>query len=89
MSNAFCALISGGIIFESGLSANNIYIVKSGFIKIEFPGRDDVKRIVSIATPGQVCGLEVMVSANYNYSATAIRDTTVCQLQKYVAFCHY
>jgi len=71
----------GEQIITAGKSINNFIYLKSGLVKLFKPGEDDKGQIITIAKPFDfVSLLSVFSDSNYNYSVTAIEDSTTCNL---------
>jgi len=71
----------GELIIQAGNPIKNFVYLKSGLVKLFKPGLDDKGQIIMIAKPFDfVSLLSVFSDDNYNYSVTAIEDSTTCNL---------
>ncbi len=68
----------GTMLFMEGQSANGIYVICSGRIKLSTYSEDGRSMIVRIADPGEVIGMSASVAGiNYEGSAEVIADCQV------------
>lgn len=67
-------------IYEAGFSAQDIYILSEGYIKLFKTSLVGKKQIIRIVKPGEVFGFDGLVDALYNHSAVALRQARVCQI---------
>ncbi len=63
-------------------SAEFIYFIRQGFLKLERRIADGTTRIVCILGKGHISGLESLVTGVYEQSATSLSPTIVCQIPK-------
>jgi CRP-like cAMP-binding protein len=73
----------GHVIFYQGNPPFGLYCISRGKIKITKVGTDGKESIVRIASVGDVLGHRSLFSnENYNATATAMEDTSVCFIDK-------
>jgi len=71
----------GEQIIEAGKPIKSFIYLKSGLVKLFKPGVANKGQIIMIAKPFDfVSLLSVFSDSNYNYSVTAIEDSTTCHL---------
>jgi CRP-like cAMP-binding protein len=71
----------GEIIIEQGMEITEFTYLKSGLVKLFRKGEGGKEQIIAIAKPFDfVSLLSVFSEKNYNYSVTAIEDSTTCIL---------
>ena len=77
----------GKSIFNIGQRPMGVYMVFSGKVKIQMLGANAKEQIVRLAKAGDVIGYRSMIRGeNYNASAEALEETTVCFLSKETFF---
>lgn len=65
-------------IYHGGTSANAVYILRNGHVKLfktTAMGKDQIIRVVK---PGEFFGFDGLVSERYNHSAVPLRQAEVC-----------
>lgn len=80
----------GQHIFYLGDSFRNLYIIKSGSVKIYLSTENDgAEQINEFVFPGGIAGLEAIGNGRYLSSAVALETTTVCILpySRFSALC--
>jgi len=71
-------------IFFEGEEASYIYTVRTGRLKLEKSTSDGHARIVGIVRPGDVMGLEALVSRRYETEAVALSSVSLCRIPNVV-----
>lgn len=74
----------GSVLYAAGDSADYLYTLKSGLIKLEQYLPDGTQRIVRLLRPGDVAGLESAISNAYEHTAVALEPISVCRIPKTV-----
>jgi CRP-like cAMP-binding protein len=72
----------GDILYRAGQPAAALYTVRTGMIKLEQYLSDGTRRIVGLASQGDVLGLEGTVAASYEHTAIALQPASVCRIPK-------
>lgn len=71
-------------LYERNDPATSLYTVRSGLIKLEVDLPNGGERIVRLLRPGDVAGLEALVSETYRHTAIALHDADVCRIPREV-----
>jgi len=74
----------GATLYRSEQSASALFTLREGLVKLEQYLSDGTKRIVSLAGPGDVLGLEAMLADSYEHAAIALQPSKVCRIPKAV-----
>ena len=69
-------------IYAQGDSAQCLYTLRSGYIKILHINSDGSERIVRIVLPGNLFGMEALLGERYEHSAVALTNTHLCKIPK-------
>jgi CRP-like cAMP-binding protein len=69
-------------IYAQGDSAQWLYTLRSGYIKILHINSDGSERIVRIVLPGNLFGMEALLGERYEHSAVALTNTHLCKIPK-------
>ena len=69
-------------LYVEGSSANGMYIVRKGLLKLEATLHDGTARIVRLVRKGEAVGVESFLNNGQRYDQTAIalKDTQVCRV---------
>jgi len=70
----------GGVIYAEGSSAQGVFTLRSGMVKLVRSTVDGRQRIVRVLRAGDVIGLEVLAAAQYDSDAIALTSATVCRI---------
>jgi CRP/FNR family transcriptional regulator len=70
----------GSHLFTTEETADHIYTLRNGMVKLEQLVKQEKVRVVRLLVPGDVVGLEALVSDQYRYKATAILPSSFCQI---------
>lgn len=70
------------LIFREMDSANGVYCLYSGKVKVSKQGKDRKEYITRLATPGYILGLSLFTSKHYANTAIALEKTAVCFIHK-------
>ena len=73
---------SNAEIYAQGDSAQWLYTLRSGYIKILHINSDGSERIVRIVLPGNLFGMEALLGERYEHSAVALTNTHLCKIPK-------
>lgn len=74
------AVPAGAEILHSGESAEAVFTVRAGCIKLWLAAPDGGERIVRLLKRGDVLGLESLVQREYSLSAGAVVDSRLCRI---------
>ncbi len=72
----------GGTLYHAGQPATALYTVRTGVIKLEQYLADGTRRIVGLASQGDLLGLEGTVAETYEHTAIALHPASVCRIPK-------
>ena len=77
-------LVKGRALYAAGSSAKNVFLVKSGFMRLVLPGMEKGRseRTVSVALPWELFGDEAFTEGHRRYGAIAGSTCTVVALPK-------
>ena len=73
---------SNAEIYAQGDSAQWLYTLRNGYIKILHINSDGSERIVRIVLPGNLFGMEALLGERYEHSAVALTNTHLCKIPK-------
>jgi CRP-like cAMP-binding protein len=71
---------TGTILYSEGESANAVYTVRWGLVKLVKQSPDGTPRIVRLLGTGAAVGLEALKQGVYWHSAVAMRETALCRV---------
>jgi CRP/FNR family transcriptional regulator len=70
----------GAILYHQGQTGGALFTVRTGLVKLVQYAPDGCQRIVRLLRPGDVAGLEALVSQPYQHEAVAVQAIQVCRL---------
>ncbi len=70
----------GAMIYAEGSTAQGVFTLRSGIVKLVRSTVDGRQRIVRVLRSGDVIGLEALASAQYDSDAIALTSTSVCRI---------
>jgi CRP-like cAMP-binding protein len=70
----------GATLYAEGDSAQGVFTLRTGMIKLVRLTPDGRQRIVRVLRPGDVAGLEALGTAHYASEAIALTDISVCRI---------
>ncbi len=70
----------GEILYSEASSAQGIFTLRSGMVKLVRSTLDGRPRIVRVLRAGDVVGLEALAAARYDSDAVALTPVTVCRI---------
>ena len=73
-------LKAGSNLYAEAGSAQGVFTLRRGMIKLVRSTPDGRQRIVRVLRPGAVAGLEALASARYDCDAVALTDIAVCRI---------
>ena len=68
------------ILYSEGQSAQGLFTLRKGTVKLVRATVDGRERIVRVLRPGDVIGLEALVTGRYDSEAVAMVDVSVCRI---------
>ena len=71
---------AGTVLFTPGDSGHDIFIVRSGLVKLTKFARDGSVRIVRLARPGDVIGLGLIIRKYHGHTAQAMTQIEACRV---------
>lgn len=69
-------------IYSQGNSADYLYTLREGYIKLLHINSDGSGRIVRLVVPGDLFGMEALLDDNYANSAIALSNVHLCRIPK-------
>jgi len=66
------------ILFFEGGSAQHLFALHAGLVKLVKPLENGKERITGVLFPGELFGLETLSQSNYPLTAVALRDSEIC-----------
>ena len=69
-------------IYDQGNLAEYLYTLREGYIKLLHLNPDGSTRIVRLVMPGDLFGMEALLSDCYSHSASALSNVHVCRIPK-------
>lgn len=73
---------AGTDIYTQGDSANHLYTLREGYIKLLHVNSDGSSRIVRLVMPGDLFGMEALLEESYAHSASALSNVHLCRIPK-------
>jgi CRP-like cAMP-binding protein len=67
-------------IFHQGSTADHVYTLRSGLIKIVLLAPSGEERILRVIQPGALAGLDAITTGRYGHTAVALGAVKVCRL---------
>lgn len=71
-------------IYSQGESADYLYTLREGYIKLLHINSDGSGRIVRLVVPGDLFGMEALLDGNYANSASALSNIHLCRIPKQI-----
>ena len=69
-------------IYTQGDSAEHLFTLREGYIKLLHINSDGSTRIVRLVMPGDLFGMEALLGRSYAHSATALSNIHLCRIPK-------
>lgn len=73
---------AGSQIYGQGESANHLFTLREGYIKLLHVNSDGSGRIVRLVVPGDLFGMEALLEERYAHSAAALSNVHLCRIPK-------
>ena len=70
----------GQVLFDAGDSARHVYTLRRGLVKLVRWSPQGAARIVGIARPGDLVGIEALVEPRHRTGAVVLRDADLCRI---------
>lgn len=70
----------GASLFHEGATAQGIFTLRAGMLKLVRNSADGRQRIVRVLRPGDVAGLEALAHTRYDSDAVALTEVSVCRV---------
>jgi CRP/FNR family transcriptional regulator len=67
-------------IFHQGESAESVYTLRAGLLKIVLLAPNGEERILRVIQPGALAGLDALTTGRYGHTAVALGPVKVCRL---------
>ncbi|WP_245614914.1 Crp/Fnr family transcriptional regulator [Curvibacter gracilis] len=71
---------TGESLYSEGQGAQGVFTLRKGLLKLVRLTSDGRQRIVRVVRPGDVAGLEALVTRRYDSEAVALSDVLVCRI---------
>ncbi|MDX2370594.1 MAG: helix-turn-helix domain-containing protein [Colwellia sp.] len=71
---------ANNVLFKQSTPLTNIYAVSSGTFKLCQQTDDSTENIIGLRFPGELIGEDALFLKNYNYTAIAVGDSSVCKV---------
>lgn len=71
-------------IYSQGESADFLYTLREGYIKLLHINSDGSGRIVRLVVPGDLFGMEALIESSYANSASALSNIHLCRIPKQI-----
>ena len=71
---------AGESMYSEGQAAQGVFTLRKGLLKLVRLTSDGRQRIVRVVRPGDVAGLEALVTRRYDSEAVALSDVLVCRI---------
>jgi CRP-like cAMP-binding protein len=71
---------AGQSLYQEGEAAHGVFTLRSGLIKLSRCTPDGRQRVLRVLRPGDVVGLEALVTQRYDSEATALTEAAVCRI---------
>ena len=72
------SLPSGSVLYERGETAEVMWVLRTGVVKLLSQSWDGEPRIVRVLKPGDVAGLEGVLSGEFAHTAVAVGEVHAC-----------
>jgi CRP-like cAMP-binding protein len=69
-------------IYLQGDTADHLYTLREGYIKLLHLNSDGSSRIVRLVMPGDLFGMEALLADRYTHSASALSNVYLCRIPK-------
>lgn len=69
-------------IYTQGDSAQSLYTLREGYIKLLHVNPDGSSRIIRVVLPGNLFGMEALLGERYEHSAVALTNIHLCKIPK-------
>lgn len=70
------------ILFFEGATAQHIFALRSGLVKMVKPLENGKERITHVLFPGEIFGLEALAEAIYPLTAVVLQDSEICSVSR-------
>jgi CRP/FNR family transcriptional regulator len=70
----------GHALYHAGATANSVYTIREGLLKLVQYQPDGNQRILRILKQGDVAGMEALVEQCYQHEAVALEQVSVCRI---------
>lgn len=70
----------GEMLYRAGESADHVFTVREGLLKLTYPSKNWGERIVRLLNRGDVMGLEALAGKTYQHTALVVDTTLVCRI---------
>jgi CRP-like cAMP-binding protein len=69
-------------VYEQGDGTRDLYTLREGYIKLLHTNPDGSSRIIRVVLPGNLFGMEALLSERYEHSAVALTNIRLCKIPK-------
>jgi CRP/FNR family transcriptional regulator, anaerobic regulatory protein len=74
------AISSGEVLYRPTDRAATIWVLRTGAVKLLASASDGSQRIVRVLKPGDVAGLEALLSGNFAHTAVTVGNVHTCRI---------
>lgn len=71
---------AGQVLYQRGDTAHTVWILRTGAVKLLASAWDGAQRIVRVLKPGDVAGMEALLSGTYGHTAETVGTVHACQI---------
>ncbi|WP_349596079.1 Crp/Fnr family transcriptional regulator [Thalassospira sp. NFXS8] len=73
-------LVQGEVLYHTDDTADCLYTLRSGLVKMTHYLIDGSQRVVRLVRPGGTMGLEALVAGRFAHNAEALQDSVLCRI---------
>lgn len=70
----------GETLFQAGGKADELWVLRTGAVKLLATSWDNTQRIVRVLKPGDVAGMEGLLAGRYRHTAVTVGNVHSCQI---------
>jgi CRP/FNR family transcriptional regulator, anaerobic regulatory protein len=68
------------VLYQPGSEAKDVWVLRTGAIKLLAASWDGTQRIVRVLKPGDVAGLEALLAGNFAHTAMTVGNVHACRI---------
>lgn len=70
---------SGEMLYQAGTRAEDLWMLRTGAVKLLATAFDGEQRIVRVLKPGDIAGIEGLLAGNYAHTAVSVGEVHACR----------